>query len=203
MYHCDYCRKDISQLVRIRCSECDDFDLCLECFATGAHVAPHQPTHDYRVVNNVKTPLWAEDWGADEELLLLEALEMFGMGNWSDVSRHTHRAPMRAPTRRASSRSPSRWCRTVMRLLSTAMVALPPLLLLQVADHVGTKNKTQCETHYADVYCTNPQLLPVRTTDSAPGKAIGVCVYAQKALATRATGTLFADLCPSIGVDAI
>jgi hypothetical protein len=39
-----------------------------------------------------------------------------------------------------------------------------PLSLLQVADHVGTKNKTQCETHYADVYCSNPQLLPVRRT---------------------------------------
>ena len=65
------------------------------------------------MVHNVKAPLWAEDWGADEELLLLEALEMFGMGNWSDV-----------------------------------------------ADHVGSKNKTQCETHYDQVYCSNAQLLP-------------------------------------------
>ena len=158
MYHCDYCRKDISQLVRIKCSECDDFDLCLECFATGAHVAPHQPTHDYRVVNNVKTPLWAEDWGADEELLLLEALEMFGMGNWSDV-RHTHPHPMRAATRRAQqSESLLSHCHT---LTLHMMIALSPI---QVADHVGTKNKTQCETHYADVYCSNPQLLPVRRT---------------------------------------
>ena len=115
MFHCDYCRLDISQLVRIKCAECTDFDLCLECFQRGEHVAPHRPDHAYRVVNNVKTPLWAEDWGADEELLLLEALEMFGMGNWSDV-----------------------------------------------ADHVGSKNKTQCEDHYDAVYCSNDELLPVR-----------------------------------------
>lgn len=176
MYHCDYCRRDISQLVRIKCAECADFvrqqtpahradrqkegpsnfeiqlaagdpasdwrqlsagaqsnkpppaqrlpsfcvcasspfqDLCLECFQAGHHIAPHEPDHAYRVVHNVKSPLWSEEWGADEELLLLEALEMFGMGNWSDV-----------------------------------------------ADHVGSKSKTQCESHYDQVYCSNKQLLP-------------------------------------------
>lgn len=88
-------------------------DLCLECFQSGHHIAPHEPDHAYRVVHNVKAPLWSEDWGADEELLLLEALEMFGMGNWSDV-----------------------------------------------ADHVGSKTKSQCETHYDEVYTSTPQLLP-------------------------------------------
>jgi hypothetical protein len=32
-YHCDYCRKDISRGVRIKCAECTDFDLCVECFS--------------------------------------------------------------------------------------------------------------------------------------------------------------------------
>jgi transcriptional adapter 2-alpha len=113
LYHCDYCRTDISQLVRIKCAECEDFDLCVRCFASGMHVAPHKPDHAYRVVDFVRTPLWAPDWGADEELLLLEALELYGMGNWSDV-----------------------------------------------ADHVGSKNKQQCEQHYADVYCTTKDLMP-------------------------------------------
>jgi len=113
LYHCDYCRADISQLVRIKCAECEDFDLCVRCFAMGAHVPPHKPDHAYRVVDYVRTPLWAPEWGADEELLLLEALEMYGMGNWSDV-----------------------------------------------AEHVGSKNKQQCEQHYADVYCSTKDLLP-------------------------------------------
>ena len=99
---CDYCRTDITQLVRIKCAECEDFDLCVQCFAAGNHVAPHKPDHPYRVVDYVRTPLWAHDWGADEELLLLEALEMFGMGNWSDVSQGIARGERRCARRQVA-----------------------------------------------------------------------------------------------------
>jgi hypothetical protein len=37
VYECDYCHADISQLPRIRCAVCPDFDLCLSCFATVDH----------------------------------------------------------------------------------------------------------------------------------------------------------------------
>ena len=39
VYECDYCHSDISQLPRIRCAVCPDFDLCLDCFATTDHNA--------------------------------------------------------------------------------------------------------------------------------------------------------------------
>ena len=39
IYECDYCHTDISQVPRIRCAVCPDFDLCLECFATTDHSA--------------------------------------------------------------------------------------------------------------------------------------------------------------------
>lgn len=39
VYECDYCHTDISQLPRIRCAVCPDFDLCLDCFATTDHTA--------------------------------------------------------------------------------------------------------------------------------------------------------------------
>lgn len=39
IYECDYCHSDISQLPRIRCAICNDFDLCLDCFATTDHAA--------------------------------------------------------------------------------------------------------------------------------------------------------------------
>lgn len=39
VYECDYCHVDISQMPRIRCAVCPDFDLCLECFATTDHTA--------------------------------------------------------------------------------------------------------------------------------------------------------------------
>ncbi|CAJ1940202.1 unnamed protein product [Cylindrotheca closterium] len=39
VYECDYCHSDISQLPRIRCAICPDFDLCLDCFSTTDHQA--------------------------------------------------------------------------------------------------------------------------------------------------------------------
>ncbi|KAJ3323657.1 Transcriptional adapter ada2 [Boothiomyces sp. JEL0866] len=33
-------------------------------------------------------PIFESDWGADEELLLVEGLEMFGIGNWEHISEH-------------------------------------------------------------------------------------------------------------------
>ncbi|KYQ89707.1 myb domain-containing protein [Tieghemostelium lacteum] len=85
-YHCDYCQKDISAAVRIRCAICQDFDLCLECFSVGVEITPHKNYHDYTVVDNMHFPMFTQDWGADEELLLLEAIELYGLGNWNDVS---------------------------------------------------------------------------------------------------------------------
>ncbi|EFA83055.1 myb domain-containing protein [Heterostelium album PN500] len=94
-YHCDYCQKDISNVVRIRCSVCEDFDLCVECFSVGVEISPHKNDHDYHVIDNMHFPMFTEDWGADEELLLLEAVEMFGMGNWNEVSENVgHKSPM-------------------------------------------------------------------------------------------------------------
>lgn len=50
MYHCNYCNKDITGKVRIKCAACSDFDLCIECFSVGAEVTPHKSSHAYRVM---------------------------------------------------------------------------------------------------------------------------------------------------------
>ena len=88
LYHCNYCQRDISHSVRIKCAECADFDLCLECFSIGVELYPHSNTHAYRVVDNISFPLFVMDWGADEELLMLEAIEMYGLNNWPEVAEH-------------------------------------------------------------------------------------------------------------------
>lgn len=129
LYQCNYCHRDVSNEVRIKCADCQDFDLCLDCYAVGAEVAPHKnshrrgaacptphvpdcdgargwarmaaaaalnaaessaltlappaclrppdwpPTHRYRVVDDLSFPLLHPDWGADEELLLLEGID--------------------------------------------------------------------------------------------------------------------------------
>lgn len=54
-YHCNYCNKDISGKIRIKCVVCPDFDLCIECFSVGAEFTPHKCNHPYRVI--VSPPL--------------------------------------------------------------------------------------------------------------------------------------------------
>ncbi|XP_052734680.1 transcriptional adapter ADA2 isoform X4 [Vigna angularis] len=88
LYHCNYCNKDISGRIRIKCAVCQDFDLCIECFSIGAEVTPHKSNHPYRVMDNLCFPLICPDWNADEEILLLEAIEMYGFGNWNEVAEY-------------------------------------------------------------------------------------------------------------------
>ncbi|KAK4386355.1 Transcriptional adapter ADA2 [Sesamum angolense] len=78
LYHCNYCNKDISGKIRIKCVICSDFDLCIECFSVGAEVHPHKSNHPYRVMDNLAFPLICPDWNADEEMLLLRTCLMMG-----------------------------------------------------------------------------------------------------------------------------
>jgi hypothetical protein len=61
VYECDYCHSDISQLPRVRCAVCPDFDLCLDCFATTDHTAAlarikaAANTHDALVMEGTAT----------------------------------------------------------------------------------------------------------------------------------------------------
>ncbi|MBW0469819.1 hypothetical protein O181_009534 [Austropuccinia psidii MF-1] len=106
-YHCDGCLADISHTVKIRCAHlhtittniggqiqyqqvpvCDNFDLCGQCFCEGKEVGRHKAWHDYRVVERHSIPIFTEDWGADEELLLIDACQTYGLGNWSDIADH-------------------------------------------------------------------------------------------------------------------
>ncbi|TYK23071.1 transcriptional adapter ADA2-like isoform X2 [Cucumis melo var. makuwa] len=52
LYHCNYCNKDLSGRIRIKCVACPDFDLCVECFSVGAELRPHKSNHPYRVMHN-------------------------------------------------------------------------------------------------------------------------------------------------------
>ena len=110
-YNCNYCQEDIPGL-RIKCAECTDFDLCLECFACGAQIAKHKSNHKYMFMNNggfnifpvapkqqrpttkrasiINTPKEEEVtiWNARDEMRLLDAVEQYGYGNWKDIANH-------------------------------------------------------------------------------------------------------------------
>ncbi|KAH7630480.1 hypothetical protein B0T09DRAFT_120405 [Sordaria sp. MPI-SDFR-AT-0083] len=90
-YVCDVCSADITSTVRIRCahSACNEYDLCVQCFAQGAFSNAHQPqTHPYRVIEQNSFPIFDREWGADEELLLLEGAQIYGLGSWADIADH-------------------------------------------------------------------------------------------------------------------
>ncbi|OCF34076.1 transcriptional adapter 2-alpha [Kwoniella heveanensis CBS 569] len=106
-YTCDFCHVDITHTVRIKCAmkECEEVDLCPSCFCEGKEGLRHKAWHDYKVVEQHSQPIFTEDWGADEELLLVSGLITFGLGNW-----------------------------------------------LEVAQHIGTRTKEDCEKHYFETY---------------------------------------------------
>ena len=83
---------DISSQVRIQCAEkdlCPDYDLCVPCFGQGASSKTHVPAqHRYHVIEQHSIPVYDGDWGADEELLLLEGAETYGLGSWADIADH-------------------------------------------------------------------------------------------------------------------
>ncbi|KAK0544259.1 Transcriptional adapter ada2 [Tilletia horrida] len=88
-WHCDGCGSDITLTVRIRCAgECQNFDLCGSCFCSGTETARHKAWHDYRVIEQHSYPIFSADWGADEELLLIDGCQTYGLGNWADIADH-------------------------------------------------------------------------------------------------------------------
>jgi len=59
------------------------------CFTSCASSGNHNPgTHSYQVIEQHSYPIFTEDWGADEELLLLEGAETYGLGSWADIADH-------------------------------------------------------------------------------------------------------------------
>ncbi|KAM0321807.1 hypothetical protein ACHAQA_009904 [Verticillium albo-atrum] len=90
-YHCDVCSVDITSTVRIRCahSACPDYDLCVSCFSQGSCSGNHKPdSHPFRVIEQNSFPIFDADWGADEEQLMLEGAETYGLGSWADIADH-------------------------------------------------------------------------------------------------------------------
>lgn len=49
-YHCNYCQEDIAG-IRVKCADCSDFDLCLQCFACGAEIGNHKNSHSYQLIS--------------------------------------------------------------------------------------------------------------------------------------------------------
>ncbi|TKA82945.1 hypothetical protein B0A55_01329, partial [Friedmanniomyces simplex] len=70
--------------VKYVCNVCSN-----DITATGLHNLHHDPrTHAYQVIEPHSIPIFDDGWGADEELLLLEGAEQYGLGSWADIADH-------------------------------------------------------------------------------------------------------------------
>lgn len=92
-FHCNYCNADISSTVYVTCAICKEYDLCLDCHMVGAEAPPHSNTHSYRIVDDHAQPIYTESWSLNEEYLLLESIQLMGIGNWEGVGNHIGRDP--------------------------------------------------------------------------------------------------------------
>ena len=61
----------------------------MTCFSKGESRNAHDPaSHPYRVIEQNSFPIFDREWGADEELLLIEGAEIYGLGSWADIADH-------------------------------------------------------------------------------------------------------------------
>ncbi|XP_029113310.1 transcriptional adapter 2-beta [Scleropages formosus] len=89
--YCVNCLADVTNL-RLRCTDCQDIELCPECFSAGAEIGNHRRWHGYQQVDGGRFTLWGPEaeggWTSREEQLLLDAIEQYGFGNWEDMATH-------------------------------------------------------------------------------------------------------------------
>ncbi|KAJ7489951.1 hypothetical protein B0H11DRAFT_2156758 [Mycena galericulata] len=92
-FECDSCACDLTHTIRMKCADpaCqseDGVDICPPCFCAGKEFRNHRRSHAYRVIEFNSYPIFSEDWGADEELLLLKGIATQGLGNWKKIAEH-------------------------------------------------------------------------------------------------------------------
>ena len=82
---CDFCFKEITFDPFVQCAECL-LDQCLMCFFSNIETSTHKNNHNYRVVSKVTEPLMYKGWRIIDELLLLNGIITFGVGNFEDIT---------------------------------------------------------------------------------------------------------------------
>ncbi|XP_063235227.1 transcriptional adapter 2B [Bacillus rossius redtenbacheri] len=134
-YTCTYCQEDITGL-RIKCADCTNFDLCLQCFSSGAEIGQHKNTHAYQFMHSEPIGVGQArgGWSAREELHLLDAIEQFGFGNWEDISQHIEtRGPEEAKDQYIARYLDG----SIGRLTWAAAISLRPKLVDDAAPDLG------------------------------------------------------------------
>lgn len=60
--------------------------MCIPCYCKGQSKSDHTRFHQYKLIDSNNFPLFTPAWTANEELLLLENLIKYRIGNWATIS---------------------------------------------------------------------------------------------------------------------
>ncbi|KAJ8044791.1 Transcriptional adapter 2-beta [Holothuria leucospilota] len=87
-FYCNNCQVEL-RACSIKCDKCVDFDLCLQCFVSGAELGTHKRDHDYQITDNsLFSRNGNSNWSMSDEYALLDGVEAFGYGNWEATANH-------------------------------------------------------------------------------------------------------------------
>ncbi|ORM39540.1 Transcriptional adapter 2 [Babesia sp. Xinjiang] len=102
---CNICGRLCSRRGHIKCAECKDFHSCVKCFCQGlekpieeaqassfvqlpdnSEYEEHKNYHKYTPVGPNDFALFTADWSAEQEILLIDGIAKYGLGNWQEIS---------------------------------------------------------------------------------------------------------------------
>lgn len=83
---CSLCNRETTNRTYLVCRKCEGVVVCLVCLERRQESPTHSMAHPYSIVQRLDFSVRSKDWTAVQELLLLEAVEKFGYGNWVDIT---------------------------------------------------------------------------------------------------------------------
>lgn len=89
---CSYCEFKLDSFcIRMHCHICKDFSLCLNCYLSQTEYKTHNSSHLMYPRTAFNMVAWPDGWTISDDLGLLEAIEINGIGSWEAIHRFMHR----------------------------------------------------------------------------------------------------------------
>ena len=87
LVYCHFCEREITRITYFLNDESKK-EICVSCFMKGRESESHKKTDPYRIIERLDKDFLENEWSCYDELSFLEAIELYGYGNWSDISTH-------------------------------------------------------------------------------------------------------------------
>lgn len=92
-YKCSACGRHIGEERYLRCTRDIGQIICMECFSNsygcaqipGVQGMP-KVYHEYMIMDPDPKPILRSDWDSNEEIILLNAIRLLGIGNWNTIA---------------------------------------------------------------------------------------------------------------------